>query len=58
MPVAVLLTVAGLQVPLIPLLEVNGRIGARAPEQIGGMAVNVGAMFGLTVTVKLPVVAH
>ena len=49
---------AGVQVPVMPSFEVVGRMGAMAPEQIGGMAVNVGATFGLTVTVKLPVVAH
>jgi hypothetical protein len=29
-----------------------------APEQIGATAVNVGVMFGLTVMIKVVVVAH
>ena len=57
-PVAVLLTVAGLQVPVMPLVEVSGKVGAVAPEQIAAIAANVGVMFGLTVTVTVVVVAH
>jgi hypothetical protein len=52
---AVLLTVAGFHVPVIPLFEVVGKTGAVAPLQIAGIAVNVGITFGLTVTVKLAV---
>ena len=54
----VLLTVAGLQVPVMPFSEVKGKTGAVAPEQIGGTAVKVGVTFGLTVTVNVVVVAH
>ena len=54
----VLLTVAGLHVPVILLVDVDGSIGAVAPEQIGAIASNVGMMFGLTVTFKVVGVAH
>ena len=53
-----LLTVAGLHVPVILLVDVAGSIGAAAPEQIGAIALNAGTMFGLTVTFKVVVVAH
>jgi hypothetical protein len=53
-----LLTVAGLHVPVILLVDVVGSVGAAAPEQIGAIALNVGTMFGLTVTFKVVVVAH
>ena len=55
--VAVLLR-AGAHVPVIPLLEVVGSGVKVAPEQIGATAVNVGVTFGLTVMVKVAVVAH
>jgi hypothetical protein len=54
-PLAVLLTVAGLQVPVIPLFEVVGKTGAIAPLQIAGIAVNVGVTIGFTITDKLAV---
>ena len=54
----VLLTVAGLQLPVIPLLDVVGKTGAVAPEQIGSMGSNAGTTFGLTVTFRVAVVAH
>ena len=54
----VLLTVAGFHVPVILLVDVVGKVGAVAPEQIGSIASNVGAMLGLTVISKLVVVAH
>ena len=53
-----MLTVAGLQVPVILLVDAVGRVGGVAPEQIGAIASNVGMMFGLTVTVKVVGVAH
>ena len=40
------------------LLEVVGNAVRVAPEQIGANAVKVGVMFGLTVIVKVAVVAH
>ena len=54
---AVLLS-AGAHVPVIPLFEVVGSGDKVAPEQIGATAVNVGVTFGLTVIVKVAVVAH
>ena len=56
--VAVLLTVAGDHVPVIPFVEVVGSVGAAAPEQIGATAAKVGVTFGLTVTIKVVFVAH
>ena len=49
---------AGDQVPEIPLFEVRGKAVKVAPEQIGATAVNVGVTCGLTVIVKVVVVAH
>ena len=49
---------AGLQEPLIPLLEVVGSAASAAPEQISATAVKVGVTFGLTVIVNVVVVAH
>ena len=49
---------AGAQVPVIPLLEVVGNADKVAPEQIGATAVKVGVILGLTVMVKVAVVAH
>ena len=49
---------AGAQDPVIPLLDVVGKGVKVAPEQIGATAVNVGVTFGLTVIVKVAVVAH
>ena len=49
---------AGAHVPVMPLLEVVGRAVSVAPEHIGATAVNVGVMFGLTVIIRVAVVAH
>jgi hypothetical protein len=57
-PVVVLSTVDGLQVPVMPLFDVVGSIGAVAPEQIAATAVNVGVIFRLTVTVNVVGVAQ
>jgi hypothetical protein len=57
MPEAVLLTVAGLQVPVILLREVSGNIGATDPLQKAGMAVNVAMVFGTTVMFTVDTVA-
>jgi acetyl-CoA carboxylase alpha subunit len=54
----VLLTAAGLHVPVILFVDVVGSAGAVAPEQIGAIAANVGTTLGLTVTFKVAVVAH
>jgi hypothetical protein len=53
-------TTAGFHAPLIPLLEVDGRVGTTAPAQMlrEGPNANVGVTMGLTVTSKLVVVAH
>jgi hypothetical protein len=56
--VVVVLSNAGDQVPVIPLLDVVGNADKLAPEQIGALAVNVGVIFGLTVIVNVAVVAH
>jgi hypothetical protein len=42
----------------MPLVEFVGNAVRVAPEQIGATALNVGVMFGLTVIVKVAVVAH
>ena len=52
------LSKAGAQVPVMPLLDVVGNGVKVAPEQIGATAVNVGVTFGLTVIVIVAVVAH
>ena len=58
-PPTVLLIVAGDQVPVIPLVDVNGNTGAIAPEQIGAMAAKVGVRFGITVISRVvAAVAH
>ena len=57
-PLEVLLTVAGDQLPLIPLLEVAGKAGAVPPLQISASAVKPGVILGLTVCVRVAVVAH
>ena len=54
----VLLMVAGLQVPVIPLVEVVGNVGAEEPEQNAGIAANVGVTLGVTVISIVVVVAH
>ena len=49
---------AGAQVPVMPLLDVVGSAVSVAPEQMGATALKVGVIFGLTVIVKVVVVAH
>jgi hypothetical protein len=56
--VVVVLSNAGAQVPLIPLVEVVGNGTSASPEQIAATAANVGVINGLTVMVKVVVVAH
>ena len=56
--VVAVLSKAGDQVPVIPLLEVVGNGASVAPEQIGATAVNVGVVLVLTVIVSVAVVAH
>jgi hypothetical protein len=59
-PLVVLLTVDGLQVPLIPLLDVFGKAGTVPPSQMVNVVpkLNVGVTIGLTVTVNVCMVAH
>ncbi|MFL5743386.1 MAG: hypothetical protein ACJ751_01880 [Niastella sp.] len=54
----IVLSKAGDQVPVIPLVEVVGNADKVVPEQIGATALKVGVMFGLTVIVNVAVVAH
>ena len=49
---------AGDQVPVMPLLDVVGSAVSVAPEQMGATALKVGVILGLTVIVKVVVVAH
>jgi hypothetical protein len=53
-------TEEGLQVPVMPFVEVGGKAGTVAPAQITseGPKANVGTVFWLTVTVSDVVVAH
>ena len=53
-----LLIVAGLHVPLIPLVELAGKVGAVVPLQKAGIAAKVGVVGVVTVVVKVAVVAH
>ena len=56
--VVAVLSKAGAQVPVMPLLDVVGSAVSVAPEQMGATALKVGVIFGLTVIVKVVVVAH
>ena len=49
---------AGLQVPVMPLLEVVGSGSAVAPTQYGPNCVNTGVILGLTTTSIVVVVAQ
>lgn len=49
---------AGVQIPVIPLVDVVGRAANAVPEQIGATAVKVGVTFGFTVIVNVVVTAH
>ena len=53
-----LLTVAGAHVPVIPLVDVNGNMGAVEPSHIGATAAKVGVTLGDTVTSNVVGVAH
>ena len=55
--VAVLLT-AGDQVPVTPLIEVNGKAATVEPKQTAATCVNVGVTLVFTVTVIVDCVAH
>ena len=53
-------TDAGFQVPVIPLSDTVGSVGTVPPAQIVNDVpkLNVGVVFGFTVTVNVVVVAH
>ena len=57
---AILSIVEGLQLPVIPFIDVEDKAGTIPPEQIVNEVpkLNVGVMFGLTVTLYDAVVAH
>ena len=55
--VEVLIT-AGNQVPVIPLLEVNGSAGAVAFKQISPITSKVGVVAGVTLILMVTGVAH
>lgn len=52
--------VAGLHVPVIPLVEVVAKVGTPAPAQMLSEVpkLNVGVALALTVTTKVVIVAH
>jgi hypothetical protein len=56
--VVVVLSKAGDQVPVMPLVDVVGSAASAPPGQIGATALNVGLMLELTVIVSVVVVAH
>src|SRR5674476_213287 len=56
--VVVVLSSAGLHVPVMPLSDVVGRADSAAPEQIAATGLNVGVVLLLTVIVNVAVVAH
>jgi hypothetical protein len=56
--VVVVLSKAGVQEPVMPLLEVVDNGASVAPEQIGPTPVNVGVMLELTTIVSVAIVAH
>ncbi len=53
-------TIDGLQLPVILLVDVPGSVGTVPPAQMVSEVpkLNVGVILGLTVTVKVAVVAH
>ena len=55
-----MLTTEGLQVPVIPFVDVVGNAGTVPPAQIVRLVPKLkpGIIFGLTVTVNVAVVAH
>ena len=56
--VVAVLSIAGNQVPVIPLFEVVGNADKVTPEQIEFTCVNVGVGFGVTEIVIFAIVAH
>ena len=58
MPVALVATIAGLHVPLMPLLDVAGSVGAVLFKQSGPIALNTGVTLVAMVISMLTGVAH
>lgn len=56
--VVVVLFMTGLQEPVIPFKDVEGRDGIEVPAQYGPAALNDGKVLGVIVIVRLTVVAH
>ena len=56
--VVAVLSNAGPQVPVMPLVDEVGSAVSVAPEHIGATALKVGVMFGFTVIVSVAMVAH
>ena len=52
------MSIAGDQVPVIPLFDVVGNAANVAPEQIAATCVNVGVVFGVTEIVIFAIVAQ
>ena len=52
------MSIAGLQVPMIPLIEVVGNAGIVEPAQYDPTAAKVGVTFGVMTIVRVAVVAH
>lgn len=53
-----MLFIAGDQIPVMPLFDVDGKSGTTVPVQYGPAGVKDGNIFGLIVMVKDAVVAH
>ena len=53
-----MLIIAGVQVPLTPLVEVDGKTGAVLPLQISFSVANEGAIFSVMVWVSEVETAH
>lgn len=56
--VVALLFIAGLQVPVIPFVDVVGNAGIEAPEQYGPAELKVGVTLGVIVIVRVVCAAH
>ena len=54
----VLLTTTGLQVPVIPLVEVVNNVGAVEPEQKAGIAAKAGVTWLVMIISMVAVVPH
>ena len=57
-PRALVFIVAGFQIPVIPLIEVNGNAGATEFWHSGPIAANVGVIWLVTTILNVAVVPH